>query len=194
MMAEFQRFDPPEPPEVCFDFELLERLRAASVFDDDARLEVLNGRLVTKPPEDRRHVDVMDRLTQLFQGWSSELPAGVALRDHACIVFDDGDVLIADFAFGSGSGANGGHWRADLHLVVEVAYASLSYERGPKRRRYARGAIAEHWLADVSRGEILVSRDPRDGEWRTTFPCGPGESAHPAFAPHLAAPVDDVFV
>ncbi len=192
-MSEFQRFDPPEPPEVSFDFELLERLRAASVFHEDTRLEVLNGRLVTKPPEDRRHIDVMDRLARVFDGWAGRLPDDVSCRDHARIVFDDGDTLVADFAFGPAQSANGGHWPADLHLVVEVAYASLRYEQGPKRMRYARGAIAEHWLADVLRGEILISRDPRDGDWRTTFPCGPGEAARPAFAPDVAVSVDDVF-
>ncbi len=43
---------------------------------------------------------------------------------------------------------------AAAELVVEVADSSLNYDRGEKRRRYAKAKIREYWVLDVN-GEML---------------------------------------
>jgi hypothetical protein len=39
---------------------------------------------------------------------------------------------------------------ARVRLIVEVADASLAWDLGDKRRRYARAAIPEYWVADIT--------------------------------------------
>lgn len=51
----------------------------------------------------------------------------------------------------------------DVLLIVEVADASIRYDREVKLPLYARHRIAEVWLIDLNQGEINVHRDPERG-------------------------------
>lgn len=48
----------------------------------------------------------------------------------------------------------------DVLLLIEVAESSLNYDRTVKRMLYARHAIPEFWIVDLTAGEVEVCREP----------------------------------
>ena len=49
---------------------------------------------------------------------------------------------------------------ADVLLLIEVADISLNYDRTVKRMLYARHAIPEFWIVELTAGEVEVCRAP----------------------------------
>ena len=50
---------------------------------------------------------------------------------------------------------------ADVLLLIEVADTSLNYDRAVKHMLYARHAIPELWIVDLTAGEVEVCREPK---------------------------------
>lgn len=74
---------------------------------------------------------------------------------------------------------------SDGLLIVEIAHSSISFDRGVKVDLYARHAIPEVWLLDLMDGELLVSRKPVDGQYRTMLKPLPDETISSLLAPQL---------
>jgi Uma2 family endonuclease len=51
----------------------------------------------------------------------------------------------------------------DLDLVIEVAESTLGFDLKTKAGLYARAAIGEYWVLDITGRQMIVHRDPRDG-------------------------------
>lgn len=54
----------------------------------------------------------------------------------------------------------------DVLVVIEVSDSSLSYDVGTKARAYARFGVADYWVVDAVRLEILVHREPVPGGYQ----------------------------
>lgn len=65
---------------------------------------------------------------------------------------------------------------ADVGFVVEVADASVSYDRVFKKRIYAGANIPYYWLADLVDIRLEVYSGPHDGEYSHTTIYGPNDS------------------
>jgi len=52
---------------------------------------------------------------------------------------------------------------SDVYLLIEVADTSLAIERAIKAELYARFGIQEYWIADLTKDEVIVHRDPENG-------------------------------
>ncbi len=55
----------------------------------------------------------------------------------------------------------------DILLLIEVADASLGYDRAVKRALYARHAVPELWIVDLAAAEIEICRQPRPDGYAT---------------------------
>lgn len=130
------------------------------VFDQDERLELIDGEIVQMSPIGDRHSACVRRLIALL----SRLFADQAIIDAQ-------DPIIADVAYvpqpdvallrlRTDYYASGTPTAADCLLVIEVADTSAEYDRQIKMPRYARGGVAELWLVDLERDAIVVYRDP----------------------------------
>jgi Uma2 family endonuclease len=51
-------------------------------------------------------------------------------------------------------------WAEDALLVIEVADASLAYDRSTKLRLYAEAGIPEYWVVDCTAETVEVHRGP----------------------------------
>jgi Uma2 family endonuclease len=56
----------------------------------------------------------------------------------------------------------------DVLLVVEVADASIEYDRTVKLPLYATHGIAEAWLVDLQNRRLEIYRDVRQGQYGVT--------------------------
>ena len=81
---------------------------------------------------------------------------------------------------------------ADILLVIEIADASLRYDRQIKAPLYARHGIIEYWLVDLASREITCHAIPKEGSYRESTVHGPGEARAPRSLPDCRIAADDL--
>lgn len=141
------------------------RLGKAGILGEDDRVELLEGQLVDMSPIGPRHALVVDLLSQL-------LVRGVAdrawVRTQNPVVLDDGSEPQPDITLlrNPWHGYPTHHpGPEDVLLLVEVADSSLEFDRSAKLELYARAGIAEFWLVDLTKDQVLVHRRPSGGQY-----------------------------
>jgi Uma2 family endonuclease len=121
------------------------------------RCELIDGEIVEIVPPKRPH----SRKLRKLRNWliavfgaervETEQPIAVAHSDP------QPDIFVAAAAEGfDGDDLPG---PADLILVVEIADSTRTKDRR-RRATYAFAGVAEYWMLDVERGEIIVHRQP----------------------------------
>lgn len=136
----------------------------AGILDEDERVELLEGRIVTVAPIGSRHFDAVNRLNRLFSR-TLDVPALVSVQNPVRLGKEaepEPNVALLrprdDYAERLPSAE-------DVLLLVEVANASLAADRAEKLPRYARYGVGEVWLvAGGGEGYIEVCRDPSPTE------------------------------
>jgi Uma2 family endonuclease len=152
-----------------------DELIAHGVFDaDHVRIELVRGELVEMAPKSIAHEDLNDRLND----WSFDAAPRDRFRirnQHTVGFSESQSVLMPDLAHVRPRS----YWSErpqanDVFLIVEIADASLEYDRGEKADLFAAGDIADYWLVNLVDRWIEVRRDPGpDGyESVTTHPIG----------------------
>jgi hypothetical protein len=136
------------------------RMAQAGILAEDERVELIDGDLIDMTPIGSRHAGAVSRLTRLF-GAGVGAQAIVSVQnpvqlDRYSLPQPDLALLRprADFY------AESHPQPADVLLIVEVAEASLDYDRDTKVPLYARHGIAEAWLLDVAGRCLTVYRSP----------------------------------
>ena len=129
------------------------------VFEEDDRVELIDGTIIEMAPADPDHNYDLIRFNELIAP-----PTNVARRMiQGTISIGEVQVFDPDFVLlRPGRDYKRRHpTAADLLLVVEVAKSSLAKDRGPKLRAYAAAGIADYWIADVRQERLLVHREPQ---------------------------------
>jgi Uma2 family endonuclease len=132
-------------------FTVDEFQRMADVFEEDDRLELLDGEIIQMNPVGRRHVAMVNRLTRVF---ARVLGDRALISVQNPLVLDpvgqpQPDLVLLrprddDYEAGLPTGA-------DAFLVVEVADTTLSYDTTRKARAYARGGVPVVWVVALGR-------------------------------------------
>jgi Uma2 family endonuclease len=131
----------------------------SGILTENDRLQLVNGWIVEMPPIGPEHSTSTSLVATAIDG---SLPAGWIVRRQDPITLATGepepDVVVArgtirDYA-GRHPGAN------DIALVVEVADATLNFDRVEKLLQYAAAGIVEYWIVNLIQRQIEVYRDP----------------------------------
>lgn len=176
------------PPLYRLSIEQYEAMGEARILDEDDRVELVDGLLVSKMTKYGPHV-VATGLTWnaiaaiIPKGWhvSKEDPiripnrAGEPEPDISIVKGDIRDYLERHPE------------PAEVALVVEVSESSLEIDRGAKLRMYAGGGIPIYWIVNVVDRQLEVYTEPSgpDAEpagYRRTVVLKPGESVTFAIA------------
>jgi Uma2 family endonuclease len=135
-----------------------ERLVDRGVFEPGDRIELIDGLLLVSEPQSSPHytaIRLVERaLARAFgDGWDVRTQAPIALDDAS---EPEPDVAVVR-----------GHLRdyavshpADPVLVVEVAAASLDFDREHKASLYARAGRPEYWIVNLVDRVLEVRREP----------------------------------
>ena len=141
-----------------FTADEFERMVAAGVFEEDERLELIDGEIVVMSPVGPGHGMCIALLNQ-------RLVLGVG--DRALVWIQSGarvalrSVPHPDVALlRRRSYRRANPTPEDILLVVEVADSSLRYDRTRKLELYATAGIAEYWLVNVTGEWVEVNRSP----------------------------------
>ena len=82
---------------------------------------------------------------------------------------------------------------ADVLLLIEVAETSLNYDRAVKRALYARHAIPEFWIVDLTSGEVEVCRGPEADGYAAVERIGRDGALEPQLLPGVRIQVSTLF-
>lgn len=159
------------------------RMAEAGVLKPEARVELIEGEVIDMAPIGSPHAGIVDRLNRLLQRAVGDA-AIVGVQRPIRLGRDsepEPDLVLLrprdDFY------ARSHPTEADVLLVVEVAEASLRYDRHVKMALYARHGIPEAWLVDVQNRRVHFFAAPRDGEYGEARETGrPGETPIAALA------------
>jgi len=131
-----------------------------SGFFANKRVELLDGEIITMPPQNPPHAGTTSHLAAVV---IRALGANFTVRIQAPIVLNDWSEPEPDVAICRFDPANYRHEHpkaSDVLLLIEVADTSLAYDRGRKVAAYAGGRIPEYWIVNLADRRIEVRSDP----------------------------------
>jgi Uma2 family endonuclease len=168
-----------------FSVEDYYRMAATGVLKPDARVELLDGKIIDMSPIGPLHGGVTNHLTDLFTSaargrWMVAVQNPVHLDDHS---EPQPDLMLLqrrpDYYASR-------HPRPeDVYLLVEVADTSLDFDREDKLPAYARAGIAEVWIVNLAEQTIEVYREPHLTGYGASAVLRAGDTASPAAFPDL---------
>lgn len=175
-----------------FTVEMYHRLGELGIFDEDDRVELLDGQIVEMTPIGPSHSGCVGVLTGLLS----------RLVGQRAVVWVQNPLIVGrkwepqpDLAVlrPRADSYRTAHPRAeDVLLVIEVADTSLERDRDVKVPRYAAGGIPEAWLVDLAGETIHVSAEPGPEGYRTVRQLGRGEVLRPVMLPGLEIRAEEV--
>jgi Uma2 family endonuclease len=136
------------------------RMAETGVLRPDARVELLDGRIIDMSPIGPFHGGLVNRLIRLFGKlsngrWMMSAQNPLRLDDHS---EPEPDFMLLK---PSPDDYTSRHPEPeDVFLLIEVADASLDYDREEKLPAYGRAGIAEVWIINLRNQTVEVHREP----------------------------------
>ena len=155
--------EPPAFPFFRLSVARYHRMIDAGIFGPEERTELIEGVVMKKMTRHPPHDAALNRLVRRFsrllpRAWVLRVQSAVAMRDSE----PEPDVAIARGPEEKYDTRHPGP--KDLALIIEVADASLDYDREVKGPLYARDHIPIYWLVNVVDSRIEVYTDPKAGK------------------------------
>jgi Uma2 family endonuclease len=180
------------PAPRTFNVDEYYRMAAAGILTEDDRVELIEGQIVQMSPIGSRHAACVRRLTQEFHERLDRL-AQILVQDPVRLgrrSEPEPDLALVKPRPDLYAAAHPGP--SDVLLIIEVADSSARYDRTTKARLYARNAIPEFWLVDLTRDHVEVFRDPAPRGYRTVQVYRRGERLAPLAFPQLDLAVEAI--
>jgi hypothetical protein len=154
-----------DSPPTLYQFSVAQyqRLVELGILGPEARVELLEGRIVNKVSRNPPHDGTITLLIPLLLPL---VPVEWVLRVQSALVLAR-SVPEPDFAFvrGPATQYTKRHPRpADVGLLIEVADSSRLTDRREKGLLYAEARIAEFWLINLVEGQVEVYTQPKAGK------------------------------
>ncbi len=163
------------------------------VLRPDARVELLDGRIIDKSPIGPFHGGVTNYLVETFSGasrgrWRTSVQNPLHLDEHS---EPQPDLMLLKPA--------ADYYRkqhplpADVFLLVEVSDTTLELDRAEKLPAYGRAGVAEVWIVDLNHAAIEVYREPHFTGYASKTVLRAGDHAKPSAFPDAVLDVAVLF-
>lgn len=165
------------PQRYLINVEQFHKMGEAGIFPPDARIELIEGELLTMAPIGSRHGSAVAVLTRLLV--LSPLADRTLLWPQNAVVLSafselQPDILLLRPRADNYRDAN--PEPGDVLLLIEVSDSTLGFDRRRKVPLYARHGIGEAWIVNLQDRQLEVFREPREGAYANTAVHGPTES------------------
>lgn len=159
------------------------RMAETGLLRPDARVELLDGRIIDMSPIGPLHGGVVNllnyQLNQLSQRrWVVTVQSPVHLDDSS---EPQPDVMLVkparDFYTSRHPGPE------DVFLLIEVSDSTLETDRGEKLPAYGRAGIVEVWIVNLIDGTLEVYREPHFAGYASAQVLHEGDTIAPARFP-----------
>ncbi len=152
------------------------RLVEAGGFDEDARMELIDGLLADMSPKTREHENAIAWLARwLIVGVD---PEHYEVRVASPLTLE-GSEPEPDLAIIARDAPRPYH-PATAALVIEVSVSSLQRDLARKPSLYAAAGVDEYWVIDLDGRRAVVHRDPRGERYAEVAEVGVGGELAPA--------------
>lgn len=174
-----------------------ERMAAQGLFAPGERVELIEGEIVAMTPQASPHATSLgltqDVLVLVF-------PQGFIIRVQLPLALGLRSMPEPDLAVVAGTRRE----YRDSHpttavLVIEIADATLQFDRAEKASMYAAAGIRDYWVLNLVDRVLEVYRDPAPQPgapfghaYRTALRFGPGDHVAPLAAPQARIAVADL--
>lgn len=157
---------------------------------DDKRVELLNGVITDMSPEGQPHAGLGNRSARYLQrilgdlaivreGHPVTLPNNSEPEPDIAIVEPLDEVYIEEHH----------PYPENIFWLIEYANTSLEKDTEVKRKIYATAGIREYWVVNLKTRELIVYREPMNGDYQSQLTFTEGEVHSIAF-PDVAISVD----
>ena len=171
------------PPLTLEEFDALAE---AEGWDEDTRVELLDGEIVWMSPINDPHAACVKRLNRLFNRRYAEDQMLVSVQDPIRIErYDEPQPDVALLRPRADFYAAATPTPADILLLIEVSDTTLRTDLGRKARIYASGGVPEYWVVDLNNRALYVHSIPAGGNYVDRQVLGPTERLRAAFAPEV---------
>ena len=178
------------PPLTVEEFRALAETEG---WDEDTRVELLDGEVVWMSPINDPHAACVKRLNRLFSRSFADDQVVVSVQDPVRIEnYDEPQPDLALLKPRADFYATATPTPADILLLVEVADTTLRTDLGRKARIYASGGITEYWVVDLNNRALYVHRAPSGSTYTDRQVPAPGQRVAAGFAPQIEMSVDEV--
>jgi Uma2 family endonuclease len=175
-----------------FDVDDYYRMAEAGILGPEDRVELIEGEIVEMPPIGSAHGATTDTLTARLLLAVGER---AIVRVQGAIRLDPYSEPQPDLAlllprpdrYRSSHPGPG-----EILLVVEVAHATVRFDREVKLPLYARAGIPECWIVDLRRNAIEVHSSPRGDSYRERQEIRSGGRLAPSAFPDAELDVGEV--
>ena len=169
------------------------RMAQAGILGEDSRVELIEGEIIDMAPIGSRHAAAVKRLVRLLDRAVGDA-AIVSVQDPVLLgrhSEPQPDIALLrpreDFYKSAHPGLR------DVLLIIEVADASLRYDREIKVPLYARHGIVETWLVDLVNNTLVQFREPQDEGYRSETRTGSPAQISPVSLPQIRLDLTALF-
>ena len=164
------------------------------LFDEDKRVELVEGDVLEMAPIGDRHALCVTRLNRLFSTSVGDralvsVQNPMVLGQHSELQPDVALLIPPLERYTSHPTA------ADVYLVIEVADSSLTYDRDRKAPLYGRSGVPETWVIDLATETVSLFTQPDPANprgYRQEHTLRRGETIALSVLSGLVVTVDDV--
>jgi Uma2 family endonuclease len=151
------------PPVRRFTVDQYHRMIETGILGENDRVELLDGWIIEKSPIGPPHMTCVRLIVAILQ---EQLPAGWHARMQGPITLatsePEPDITVVRGAIRDYRDRHSG--AGDVGLLIEVADASLQFDRVQKRVQYAIAGIAQYWIVNLVDRCVELHRGPARGD------------------------------
>ena len=164
----------------------------SGVLRPDARVELLDGKIIDMSPIGPFHGGVTDYLNQLFTTaskgrWRTRVQNSLRLDDHS---EPQPDLVLAkpspDFY------RRRHPQPEDVFLLIEISDSTLEADQENKLPAYGRAGVAEVWIVNLNELTVEIYREPHFTGYGSRTILRAGEQARPLAFPDAAVDVAEL--
>ena len=172
-----------EADRYLFTIEEFDRLFEADIFNEDDRIEFVDGELIRMSAIGGRHIRTINRTNGQFLGLNDPT---IQISVHNPFRINDRASFLPDLMVLRTSGETNAVPTVDeVLLVIEVADSSRNYDRNTKLPRYAAAGIPEAWIFDLVADHFERHTEPQGGAYQQVAIAQPGEQLGSTVLPTL---------
>ena len=175
-----------------FNVEEYYKMAETGILEENARVELINGEIITMSPINSQHSGIINFLnraliTTLGNQAIVSIQNPLRLNEYS---EPEPDLLISKFR--EDAYRNAHPTPPDVLFLIEVSDSSLDFDRKVKTAIYAKSGIPEYWIINIPDKKIEIYTHPGDGEYLNRYIAKIGDTAK-AGQVNFELPVADLF-
>ncbi len=158
---------------------------------DDRRVELLKGEIVEMPPEGEPHAYFSSEAGEYLMRLLGDR---AMIRHSKQITLPNDSEPEPDIAIVKRLGREyleHHPYPENIFWLIEYSDSSLDKDLETKSKVYAEVKIPEYWVVNLKQRQLVVFRDPQDGEYAAKFTLMVG-TIYPLAFPDVAVSVDSI--